>query len=253
MTALPATKTNQLLEAISASDGAVELSPFQIAHIRRDANALMNVDASDAHMVLGALASEIFDVEQMNSHHGSSIALKPGSADPLANYSVSLQRLGFIEESIAVLEKVVALEPENLTFLVRLFEAQYHGLRISGAEATAKLLKQRHSDFDLGAYTSFDIFKRLLGEWDSSEDLLCRQVDLAFAFVRSKSIRCLSHALFVDHEFGDSSMFLSLHVRADVEAVSALGDELYILLDERFEYWNPAHLSISLEPHLQAA
>ena len=249
----PELKTKQLLDAIVGALDEDVISDFQRAKILRDAKALMDLDAGAAHMVFGALACVDFDFESMHYHHKLSIQLKPQDYQTRCNYSVSLERAGFIQESIDILGEAVMLAPEDVGILARLFDKQYHGLRFSGAKETANLLRARAPNFDLSRYTDIGIFEKMLMDWGWSEDYLCMQVDFAFELLRTHRARCLAHELFAVTEFQDSSIYLSLHIKAELDKVSAVADDLYVRMDEAFEDWNPARLSITIEPsHVSA-
>lgn len=112
MSPLPELNTRRLLDAITAHQDLKPLSGFEVAQIRRDAKSLMDRDASEAHMVLGALACELFDIEAMRSHHLTSIQFNPGNLDARSNFVISLSRSGFTQEAIEALQELVRRAPE---------------------------------------------------------------------------------------------------------------------------------------------
>ena len=112
MNPFPEPKTRQLLDEISAGYGAGGLSEFQVARLQREAKAMMVKLPAEAHMVLGALAGERHDVDEMHSHHTTSIALRQNEPDMRSNYAVSLARLGLLQEAIDVYAKFRRWSPK---------------------------------------------------------------------------------------------------------------------------------------------
>ena len=198
-------------------------------------------------MVLGALACELFDVDQMHERYRLAIQANPGNISALSNYSVSLSRIGLLREAVNVLHKLVEREPTNLAHLRNLVKEQFHGFMLSDAMESLKVLQKRDPNHDAGRHANIHKAAALLDSLGHAKDYGERQMGIACALLREKKLRCREFSLFVNDEFDDSTVFVQLRLFVRIEAAIGLSEELFGRLDQAIEDWNPAHLSISFE------
>ena len=140
------------------------------------------------------------------------------------------------------------MEPENLAHLKQQLSEQIHGLRFTDALETKKTILQRQPDFDFDGFVDVDRLGCVLLHYGYSQADAARHVDLAFALLRQHKVHFEQYAMLIDDDLEDSGIFVSLRVRADIEQTLVMSDELYRILDESIEDWNPAHLSVAIDP-----
>lgn len=248
MTALPEPITRRLLDEISNAYGTGGLSEFDLARLRREAYGLMKVAPADAHMVLGAIAAERYDIDVMRSHHKTSMELSPRNIEVRANYAVSLSRVGLIQEAIDILRELLATDPTNLLQLKHLLSEQIHGLRFVDAVKTKLTILQRQPDFDFRDLADVDALHMVLTRCGYSQDDAAKHMDLAFSILRARKVHFEEYVLLIDDDQDDSGVFVTLRVHAEIDQALAISDELFQVLDESIAAWRPEHLSISVDP-----
>jgi tetratricopeptide (TPR) repeat protein len=104
-------KLNQLSLANSRDDG------FVFAQLRRDAEALLKVDALSGYMVLGAIAAFKRDIVSLHENHRKAIKINPNDPDVHYNYGVSLSSAGFISDGLKEIRKAYDMDSTPSRYL----------------------------------------------------------------------------------------------------------------------------------------
>ena len=248
MTPLPEPITRHLLDEIYNAYGTGGLSEFELARLRREASGLMKIAPADAHMVLGAIAAERYDIDDMRSHHKTALDLNPRNVDLRSNYAVSLSRVGLLQEAIDVLHELSATEPTNLIHLKHLLSEQIHGLRFVDALKTKVTILQRQPDFDFQGLADVDALHTVLSRCGYSQDDASKHVDLAFSVLRERKVHFEEYVLLIDDDLDDSGVYVTLRVRAEIDQALEISEQVFQTLNESIGTWRPAQLSISVDP-----
>ena len=228
------------------------LSEFELASIRRDATKLLLSNAYDGHLVLGAVCAQEFDEVGARQHHKAAIALNR-SAEAYANFAVSLNRLGYLRESVEQQKIAVDIEPEMVGYLDQLLSFQTFGGLVSAAQLTLKVWHQRSPAREWSDAEQLRNIASVAEKLSLDDALIVIHVETAFGILRERKINFLFHKCDPETEFGDWALYYTIVVGLDTEDVMDLNEVLYARLDEAIPNWNPARISVTFEGSLVAA
>lgn len=96
---VPARKTNEIIERLSALPPDAEPRDFAVRQIQREIDKLKKVDVAAAWMLQGMLCATLNDLEGSRDAHRRSVALGPGRSQLLWNESASLCSFSLLAEA----------------------------------------------------------------------------------------------------------------------------------------------------------
>lgn len=160
MTPVAKTKSAEIIDKLNDLKIGDAGNYFLLQRFRAAAKAFLNDSPAAAYNVLGAIACLERNVDEMHRYHKYAITLSCNEVDQLCNYSSSLGRLGFVEESYDY--SVMAIEayhskptPELLSSLA--FRAMLAGrfLEASKIIKNCPMKEQKESEGNLFNYQDF--------------------------------------------------------------------------------------------------
>ncbi len=115
MTSTPA--IDRLIDDIRLRMTRGRLSEFEVAMYTKRAKQLITTDPARGFCSLGMLAAERGNEEEARKNHMKSLEVSSNDPRLQFNYACSLGILGFHEEAIEIVLKVIESEESNLEFL----------------------------------------------------------------------------------------------------------------------------------------
>lgn len=137
----PAKASGDLIDRLVVASWSRGNNELELAAIARDANALMRVDAANAHMVLGSVAATRGNSGDMRHHYGIALRLNQHPYTVQRNYSVALATLTEHQEALEVALAMLEAYPDD----VELFDhAIDQALESAQFDKAAELLERLH-------------------------------------------------------------------------------------------------------------
>lgn len=224
--AQPETKTADLIEELNKLIDAPQLNEFRIAQIKKDAEALYNVDPIERLVVLGIIATLKYDIPEVYKCFDQAMNMEFGSEFVVANYTNSLSYLSCRAKLVELYESIVSVN--NNPILIKELTALYlyngqfdffyqHLLEIS-EEEKAETFVDKFKDFP----AFLDLMKEKEITFEDVEILVetayqVLQKNKVFSFSKSFNIENSDDELWFDFEIG---------VRSSREVCDRLTDEL---------------------------
>lgn len=144
-------KAGPLLEQLNALFETWNWTEFSLQKLRRDAELLVegNKTIPDSYVALGAVATLQNDPEGARSAFRRAMGRFPGDSLVLRNYSVSLLRLGYSEESITLANDAVQRNQGSFADLEQLIASYIQSGKFLEAEGRIKEMKKMFPERDL--------------------------------------------------------------------------------------------------------
>lgn len=227
--ARPATKASQVMLELSRHLQDDEpLSELVLARYKRDLNASMQADASEAYAGLGMIAGIEWDEKTMRQCFENAIKLDD-EFTAHANFAVALHRLGFMADAAHQYRIAYELAPTDVEAALNAVMATYIAGELNLAIALGKRLQNlacSKLDFEL---ESAKKILRLFAETSTDPGLMQRCNKVAFDVLREHRVRSKSVSTEIDME--DQIVFTMIEVKtsnAEVDQLDEiLGNRLY--------------------------
>lgn len=118
----PAKKSSELIKQLNKLTVQETPSEFELRRIQSEAKKLISVDAAGSYLLLGMVHALREQPEEMRAAHENAIRLasQEDLVDAYDNYSVSLDRLGFRDESYKILKKAYQYAQNDPSLVGRL-------------------------------------------------------------------------------------------------------------------------------------
>ncbi len=199
------TKASQLVEKLAGLSKAPPLDEFALRRIVDEANALMQPDPAQAHMLLGSVAALRGDATETRRHY--SIARKlDDTYQILFNYSLALSLVEEHGEALGLANKTLKTYPDNLDLIERAINAAL----ASANFVVARNLSDRwhaltpdrpHPLFDTAQQLADAVEAGVFGE-DAAQDVL----RILTAIQRGENVRS-AHFGFSVYNAADSFLY----------------------------------------------
>lgn len=234
----PETNTVMLFDQIVALPLEKRHDRFVLNGFEKKAEELMGENPAYAHSVLGAVSALGKKTADMKRHHENSIKLN--SSDPVlyANYSASLWRLGFFEESVEYAKRAYEPAPDDLHALSGLIDAFLMSCRYRQAKKLLgtwnRLSPNKPADLNdliLGAVNVMD-------EYGLDDDDTARIPEIASRLIRDRNIyihRITGNLSVEEPKWIVNEYILDVHPDEIIELEKAFWDELKGLPDQTTE------------------
>lgn len=218
-TPIPQTKAEELLNKFCDSIGtSVQIDAFTLLRFEREALAELKHDAHPAYMLLGAIAAMRWDVAELKRNHLAAIRLSDDRT-ARANYAVSLERVGLMQEAAMEAEAAFRFAPEDLEILNYAIKLYWTAGQLDSLSALClgfeKRTMREHDQMDLARGLGL-IFER---SGTTQEDYV-KSIALAHDVLREAKLHASAVMISADTDEGDESILYSLEVPANDEQVA---------------------------------
>jgi cytochrome c-type biogenesis protein CcmH/NrfG len=224
----------------------------RLAREAADRGLAIDPDNPVAHTRLARIALNFDgDLEAAARHLATALATDPGDIDTLSIAAILVRDLGRVDESVSILEYVVARDPVNARGYQRLGGSYYWAGRLDDAIAAQRTALQLSPE-SITAYSSISLDLMLKGETEAALEAIQQEP--------SEGYRLLGLAM-VNHDLGreaESEAALQQMIEtgetdwayniAYVQAYRGHVDEAFVWLDKAVEYNDPGLADVPVDP-----
>jgi tetratricopeptide (TPR) repeat protein len=224
MISQPVPITNELFdkinEILSRSHKASALD-FQL--LKRQARSLINKNANGAYSILGMIAAEEGNPEEMRENYNKALKLAPLDSFTNINYNNSLQHLGFFSEALQHGKSMLKTMPKDPDVLDLVIKSAMGACRFN--EALRYLQQTQESSTTFPDSKIIQVGVQLFQRWALEDDEAENLQNMVYGLLHSKGIHFLRHrVLAFEYENISYSIGIDLPIPEIVDLNFELAD-----------------------------
>lgn len=244
--ARPQTIASDLLKQLERwFDAGVEIDDFERVRFKRNAEALMRVNAAEAHSALGGLAALCWDIAGARDHVRACTRIDP-SAVNFGNAAISLRQVALMREASEYAANAATIAPIDVDLQDKAVSLLVAAGKINQALAVFDQAKARGLKVDADGLNMSEL-RTMLPSVGVDQEELERELECAYQVLRNNRLRPASWEIKeCSDPDGGSTVVFTVSVSDDDLDEIALDAELAVLLADE-PGWDPTRLSVEFE------